>query len=131
VFFDALGIKYEYELEGFDLGDAGWYLPDFYICQSRWFVEVKPVPLTDLEAKKVRALDDYPPDYAMGCTVVIGIPEVPIVKYDPIIYEWSGNTSFLLSWAGLLKGRGPIDPQIIDAVQVARQARFEHGESPG
>lgn len=29
VFFDALGIKWEYEPEGYDLGEAGWYLPDF------------------------------------------------------------------------------------------------------
>ncbi len=31
VFFDSLGIQYEYEPEGFDLGDAGWYLPDFWL----------------------------------------------------------------------------------------------------
>lgn len=31
VFFDALGVKYEYEPEGFDLGDGIYYLPDFRI----------------------------------------------------------------------------------------------------
>ena len=29
VFFDAAGIKYEYEPEGFDLGGGLYYLPDF------------------------------------------------------------------------------------------------------
>ena len=29
VFFDALGIPYEYEPEGFDLGEGQYYLPDF------------------------------------------------------------------------------------------------------
>ena len=31
VFFDAAGIKYEYEPEGFDLGGGCLYLPDFYL----------------------------------------------------------------------------------------------------
>ena len=29
VFFDALGVPWEYEPEGFDLGDGTYYLPDF------------------------------------------------------------------------------------------------------
>jgi hypothetical protein len=44
VFFDKLGLKYEYEPEGFQLS-AGWYLPDFCVHYpgdgSVWF-EVKP-----------------------------------------------------------------------------------------
>lgn len=31
VFFDALGVEYEYEPEGFDLGDGMYYLPDFRV----------------------------------------------------------------------------------------------------
>jgi hypothetical protein len=42
VFFDALGVVYEYEPEGFDLGEAGWYLPDFYLPQSDIWLEMKP-----------------------------------------------------------------------------------------
>ena len=30
VFFDAMGIEYEYESEGLVLSDGSWYLPDFY-----------------------------------------------------------------------------------------------------
>jgi len=30
VFFDTLGVKYEYEKEGYDL-DGTWYLPDFWL----------------------------------------------------------------------------------------------------
>ena len=41
VFFDAAGIKYEYEPEGFDL-DGEYYLPDFYLPQFSLFVEIKP-----------------------------------------------------------------------------------------
>lgn len=40
VFFDTLGIPWEYEPEGFDL-DGLWYLPDFWLPQHRAWLEVK------------------------------------------------------------------------------------------
>lgn len=42
VFFDALGLRWEYEKEGFDLGKAGWYLPDFWLPELNCWVEIKP-----------------------------------------------------------------------------------------
>jgi hypothetical protein len=42
VFFDALGIKYEYEPEGFELDDGYHYLPDFYLPAMETYVEIKP-----------------------------------------------------------------------------------------
>jgi hypothetical protein len=30
VYFDAIGLKWEYEPEGFDLEKYGYYLPDFW-----------------------------------------------------------------------------------------------------
>lgn len=47
VFLDALGIRYEYEIEGYDLGEAGWYLPDFWLPQQEIIVEIKPPLLYD------------------------------------------------------------------------------------
>ena len=41
VFFDALGIKYEYEKEGYDT-PAGYYLPDFWLPETTTFIEIKP-----------------------------------------------------------------------------------------
>lgn len=49
VFFDVLGIEWEYEIEGFkitanwsDKGTKTWYyLPDFYLPESKTWVEVK------------------------------------------------------------------------------------------
>ena len=47
VFFDALKISYQYELEGFDLG-IFWYLPDFYLTEWGIWIEIKPVlPIED------------------------------------------------------------------------------------
>ena len=44
VFFDAAGIKYEYEPEGFknDSSIYKYYLPDFYLPDYGYYVEVKP-----------------------------------------------------------------------------------------
>jgi hypothetical protein len=53
VFFDALGIEYQYELDGFDLGEMGWYLPDFWLPQQKYWLEIKgPRPLPN-EMEKV------------------------------------------------------------------------------
>jgi hypothetical protein len=43
VYFDALGIKYEYEKEGYSLGELGWYLPDFWLPQFNCWAEIKPI----------------------------------------------------------------------------------------
>ena len=41
VFFDAIGIRWEYEKEGFDLGQDGRYLPDFFIPSHDLWIEIK------------------------------------------------------------------------------------------
>jgi len=58
VFFDALGIKWEYEKEGYDLGAAGWYLPDFWLPDQKVWIEVKGDDISDKDMAKVKALRD-------------------------------------------------------------------------
>ena len=41
VFFDAAGIKYQYETEGYEIGDGVKYLPDFYLPELETHVEAK------------------------------------------------------------------------------------------
>ena len=41
VFFDTLGIQWEYEPEGIVLSDGTHYLPDFYLPDFHCFFEVK------------------------------------------------------------------------------------------
>lgn len=45
VFFDAMGIRYEYEPEGFEL-PSGMYLPDFFLQEFGVYVEIKPFDRT-------------------------------------------------------------------------------------
>jgi hypothetical protein len=63
VFFDNLGLKWEYEKEGYDLGNLGYYLPDFWVenLHDRFgrrgmFVEIKGHQATDLEIEKLARL---------------------------------------------------------------------------
>jgi hypothetical protein len=48
VFFDTLGVRYEYEPQGFELARPGrravLYLPDFWIPDLGFWVEIKPTP---------------------------------------------------------------------------------------
>lgn len=71
VFFDACGVKWEYEPEGFDLGDGIYYLPDFllhdvFLRSPRYnktdlYVEVKG-QMTAEDAKKILRF------YESGCS---------------------------------------------------------------
>jgi hypothetical protein len=51
VFMACANIKYIYEPEGFDLGESGWYIPDFWLPEIDKFLEIKPsVPLVGRES---------------------------------------------------------------------------------
>lgn len=55
VFFDALGIEWSYEKEGYDL-DGVWYLPDFWLPKQEIWVEVKAGKPSELEQDKAERL---------------------------------------------------------------------------
>lgn len=56
VFFDALGIKYEYEYDGYDLNGT-WYLPDFWLPEYQYWIEIKGQCPTKEELAKVKLLE--------------------------------------------------------------------------
>lgn len=72
VFFDALGIRWEYEPEAFELSDRTRYLPDFWLPEfvGGIYVEVKPLhgdfgkaERFALEKPAAVWLCEGPPDY--------------------------------------------------------------------
>lgn len=81
VFYDALGIPYEYEREGYDLNGI-WYLPDFWIPTLDAWIEIKPCKLTDDETDKCRelAVTTNKEVYAFTSGFVLGIAQ----SRDPI-----------------------------------------------
>lgn len=89
VFFDTAGIAYEYEVEGFEL-DGQRYLPDFWLPELRWFVEVKPVEPSESEVRKCVALSVHSNRFV---TVVVGTPAVPRYLEDA-----TGFTHTFVPW---------------------------------
>jgi hypothetical protein len=57
VFYDTLGVAYQYEPEGFDT-PTGPYLPDFYLPEQKCWVEIKGVEPTKIEVAKLTAVCD-------------------------------------------------------------------------
>lgn len=77
VAFTEARIAWQYEPEGFDLGDAGFYLPDFWLPQvitlgkrGMW-AEVKPDRPTHQELRKVAELVNQS---GHPCLLLIGLP---------------------------------------------------------
>jgi hypothetical protein len=64
VFFDTLGVRWQYEPQGYLVGRKRRpYLPDFYLPELRWWVEVKG-PLERLDVPLL--LDAVDPVYGLG-----------------------------------------------------------------
>lgn len=136
VFFDALGLEWEYEKEGYDLGNAGWYLPDFWLPdfwtlnQGLW-IEIKPNDLAfsdELDAQhKMQILIDQSESSGY---IFRGQP----VDENGTYYFF--NTKIRQSKLGTYEPGEPWDVQkyspsrIKSAYVAARSARFEHGQTP-
>jgi len=73
VFFNTLGIDYEYEKEGFQL-DNLCYLPDFYIPHLKCWIEIKGYAPTEEETEKAHRLCIYTKQ-----PVYIFYPDIPDV----------------------------------------------------
>jgi hypothetical protein len=56
VALDFMKIKWQYEQEGYNLGDLGCYLPDFWLPDLNTFMEIKPGPPSPEEKDKLHKL---------------------------------------------------------------------------
>ena len=157
VYFDALDIKYEYELEGFELGGGVRYLPDFWLPEFNVHVEVKPH--SELSSGDIRKLVLFAADGDQPLLLITGTPGSESMHLlsrhvlEPWSYfspEYDENDDLLRSlfwelitdWCLVCFGFVPqekglkllyrtIPPQsdsvLLSAVSAAKQARFEHG----
>lgn len=78
VFFDALGIEWVYEAEGFELSTGEWYLPDFWLPTfgGGMFVEVKPIGGDFSKARQLGA------DLGKAVWFAAGVPAVRVYTYN-------------------------------------------------
>jgi hypothetical protein len=147
VYLDVLGLKWEYEVEGYDFGELR-YLPDFWLSQVRLWAEVKPGPFDAEAVEKCRRLV-----YATGheCILLEGTPECrayPLVckgDWGPDFQIETGTTisdcvlsmyhnypidehRFYSGTGGLMEDDFRADGMFGDvpgAVQTARRQRFQ------
>ena len=98
VFFDALQVEWDYEPEGFDLGSAGWYLPDFYLPDLDVWIEVKPVPLerNGTAWTKAEALATSTPILMLAGS--IGAYDVTLFCHDMTDSSGGGPGDFPAEW---------------------------------
>lgn len=150
VFFDALGIEWQYEKEGFDLGDAGWYLPDFWfphptkeLANEGWglWCEIKPLPATQNELDRAIALARQTKHNALIFQGNCGLGEyevskISMVHFDPpqvfTGFHFVDDDGFLQlkNDAGMASSPTVFYRDLTAAFRLARSARFEHGERP-
>ena len=72
VAFDALGIKYLYELEGFKMAGGLCYLPDFYLPDMDIYVELKPA--RDIAWSDFRKMAAFSGNGGFPLLLIIGYP---------------------------------------------------------
>lgn len=65
LFFDALGIRWQYEVEGYET-PYGRYLPDFWLPDQEYSLEVKPEFPTEDEQRKLAAVGEFLDDKKGG-----------------------------------------------------------------
>jgi hypothetical protein len=154
VFFDTLGIRWQYELQGYEL-PSGKYLCDFYLPDvngGTWF-EVKGKAPTENEQLLAAELSQ-----ATGQVVLIASGDIPRDAWEQeesMYWHWTGSFDWHYMWcicrhcrgfgarfegrAARLgcgcygphddKGYNSDDPRLLQAYEAARSARFEHGQS--
>ena len=113
VFFDALGIEYEYEPEGFALQNGSCYLPDFFLPEIGIYVEIKPNSLDSESSKKAHGKMAELCNGTGACGIFCcGDP----FQNNIVIYAWIHGgwcEQFGLSPGEWAKAEFVIDPELI------------------
>lgn len=77
VFFDSLGIKWDYEPEGFHLSNGVMYLPDFYLPEYDAWIEIKGKKADESELDKCSDFFNLIDGQSeMHDLLALGVPEI-------------------------------------------------------
>lgn len=151
VFFDQLGIRWQYEAQGYEF--AGYrYLPDFLLPDDRCYVEVKGD--ADKLEDDVPRLQAFTQELRTGL-LVLGDISTPTKDRAPVHFRYNlgrgclalvaqrpcgerrlryGVVSLLVPHKEFIRPRYlygiQSGPEITAAYRTARTARFEFGETP-
>lgn len=147
VFFDALKLKWYYEMEGYVLPSGEYYLPDFYFPENGFhpegwhrpncYVEIKP-PMVEGDKPEEHFKKSYeffratgdefneganillldgPPQYEIS--MGINLADCKIKRYFYLDCEgiWKQTLGDYFGW-----------DKLDEAIELSRSARFEFGE---
>lgn len=149
VFFEHLGLKWQYEVDGYEL-ESGKYLPDFYLPDLRMWAEVKGAEPTNRELALAKELASVSKNRVI---ILEGAPEDKEQVYyissngdlSDLKYMFledrrnEGEFWLFADYSGFSIGpvygpdhdRYPVmSARVKEAYKAAKQARFEHGENP-
>lgn len=149
VYFDTIGCEWEYEPDGFHLPDGSLYLPDFWLKTVKMWAEVKPDWPTDDEVSKAKMLAA---ETGRSVLFLDGTPRD--TNYWAVYRDDSDDFNQGFPWVDFFLNNwyfdekrfycstpcdfGPNRPDqeafapdelTCEAIDAARSARFEHGES--
>lgn len=146
IYFDAAGIKWEYEHEGFVLPDETPYLPDFWLPELKCFAEVKPFGFSKEEFYKASNLP-------RPCILLDGKPQIhpyfvagelsqgdnAVISLDDRYRDYLSGISFfrvMLNVSAYKRGLwfdfgdgDPFDPLELEAQRCADKANCARFES--
>lgn len=131
VFFDTMGCQWQYEPNGYQLADGSLYLPDFLIHEGfseAAYIEVKPPVESALKVglANCRALLEVVGASISLISMVVGPPgEREVLSF---VKGFNGAEYDFFTTTDRAFGRFTGDPRVIDAINAARSARFEHGQ---
>lgn len=158
VFFDALGIRWEHEPQGYAI-DGNPYLPDFllFLPGKSVFAEVKPGDADNFEGDHVDLCRSLAQGSGRPVLLLVGIPSHRMYHQfapglDPNAFQaafFSDEPDKLITADEYWFAKADVDQEtgalefrfdkrglrksfgdrLVDAVRAARSARFEHGET--
>lgn len=155
VFFDALGIRYEYEREGYELPGGVRYLPDFWLPQQECFIEIKGWQIAEGDETYLKAqllAEELEAFVYVFCGQIrdagntLGLEFHPWMRIEgheqpepehvwwfrcPVCLVWQLGSVIWQLRCDCLNHHPSRNPDLITALDRARQARFEFGESGG
>jgi hypothetical protein len=142
VFFDAMGIAFQYEAQGFKLTDGTCYLPDFLLSGANAFGEVKPTEPTPAERLKCELTVN-----GLGGTFIYLVGTPDFISYSAVCLDAGMLAEITVSLdifahpkAYFREGRFWSDPDLDElseegctpeyraAVYLARGCRFDGSE---
>jgi hypothetical protein len=132
IYFDKIGLKWDYEPEGYVLEDGTHYLPDFHI--PYWgYIEIKPIGgVTEEAIKKCKMLSKK-----MPCAIFEGAPDsraymsfidgeegCAIYFNHYTVRKWQ-QIPYFSGWGHLQEIKEDFDLEDFEAIIYAKSYKYE------